>query len=104
VTLPARLGVAGSPGPLVTRGGVIFVTGGGNALWAIDAATGRELWSHDFGKQAYANPMTYRARDGRQYVVVATGAGGRGTAAEPSSACCRARSGSASSETLGGRP
>jgi quinoprotein glucose dehydrogenase len=73
--LPARLGVAGSPGPLVTRGGLIFVSGGGNVLYALDATDGRELWSHDFGTQVYANPMTYRARDGRQYVVVATGIG-----------------------------
>jgi len=74
-TLPPLLGVAGSPGPMATRGGLIFVTGGGNVLYALDARDGRTLWSHDFGRVAYANPMTYRASDGRQYVVVATGAG-----------------------------
>ena len=74
VRLPA-LGVAGAPGPVVTRGGVLFITGGGNALIAIDARHGRLLWSQDLGAVGYANPMTYRTRAGRQFVVIATGAG-----------------------------
>ncbi|MDH3271263.1 MAG: pyrroloquinoline quinone-dependent dehydrogenase [Gemmatimonadota bacterium] len=76
VELPERLGVSGAPGPIVTGGGVVFLTGGGDALYAIDAESGEELWSHDLGQDGYANPMTYRAGDGRQYVVIATGRGG----------------------------
>jgi len=68
------LGVAGSPGPMVTAGGLVFATGGGSALYAIDASTGGTLWSADLGQNAYAIPMTYRTRAGRQYVVIATGA------------------------------
>lgn len=75
VPLPDRLGVSGAPGPIVTRGGLIFVTGGGDVLYAMDSRTGEELWSHDLGQDGYANPMTYRAGDGRQYVVIATGRG-----------------------------
>ena len=74
--LPAALGVAGSPGPMVTRGGLVFASGGGNALYALDAGTGRVRWSHDLGTLGYANPMTYRTRAGKQFVVIATGIGG----------------------------
>jgi quinoprotein glucose dehydrogenase len=74
-TLPEQLGVSGSPGPLVTKGGLVFVSGGGRVLYAIDSRTGATLWEHDLGQQAYANPMTYRTRDGRQFIVIATGSG-----------------------------
>ncbi len=75
VELPSRLGVSGAPGPIVTAGGLVFLTGGGDVLYAIDSETGAELWSGDLGQAGYANPMTYRASDGRQYVVIATGRG-----------------------------
>jgi quinoprotein glucose dehydrogenase len=74
VALPP-LGVAGSPGPLVTAGGLVFITGGGRALIAVDTRNGAELWTHDLGAIGYANPMTYRTRAGRQFVVIATGIG-----------------------------
>jgi len=75
VDLPARLGVSGAPGPIVTAGGLVFLTGGGDVLYAIDSETGEELWSAELGQVGYANPMTYRTRDGRQYVAIATGRG-----------------------------
>ena len=75
VALPPALGVRGAPGPIVTRSGLLFVTGGGQVLYAIDARDGRTLWQHDFGRLAYSVPMTYATRAGRQFVVVATGAG-----------------------------
>lgn len=68
------LGVAGSPGPIVTAGGLLFVTGGGATLYAIDARDGAVLWSADLGQNGYATPMTYRTRAGKQFVVIATGA------------------------------
>ncbi|MGH7617601.1 MAG: PQQ-binding-like beta-propeller repeat protein [Gemmatimonadaceae bacterium] len=68
------LGVAGSPGPMATAAGLVFVTGGGSTLYAIDSNTGGTLWSADLGQNAYAVPMTYQTRAGRQYVVIATGA------------------------------
>ena len=74
-TLPPLLGVRGSPGPIVTRSGLVFVTGGGQVLYAIDARDGRTLWQHDFDRVAYSVPMTYATREGTQFVVVATGAG-----------------------------
>jgi quinoprotein glucose dehydrogenase len=75
VALPDKLGVAGSPGSMVTKGGLVFSTGGGSVLYAVDARDGRTLWQYDLGQVGYSNPMTYRARDGRQYIVIATGAG-----------------------------
>jgi len=70
------VGAVGSPGPMVTAGGLVFVTGGGATLQAFDSASGRLLWSADLGAFGYAVPMTYRTRDGRQFVVIATGGDG----------------------------
>jgi quinoprotein glucose dehydrogenase len=75
VKLPDKLGVVGSPGGIVTGGGLVFITGGGRVLYAIDAKTGAYVWEHDLGQTAYANPMTYRTRAGRQFVVISTGGG-----------------------------
>jgi len=75
VTLPPVLGVSGAPGAIVTRGGLIFLSGGGSVLYAVDARNGTVRWSQDLGQRAYANPMTYRTRNGTQFVVIATGSG-----------------------------
>lgn len=69
------LGVNGAPGPIVTRGGVVFVTGGGSTLYAIDKSNGLTLWEADLGQMGYAVPMTYQTSTGRQFVVIATGEG-----------------------------
>ncbi|MEP6999618.1 MAG: pyrroloquinoline quinone-dependent dehydrogenase, partial [bacterium] len=75
VPLPPLLGVAGAPGPIVTKGGLLFVSGGGSVLYAIDKTSGKPLWSFDLGKEGYSVPMTYQTASGKQYVVIATGAG-----------------------------
>ncbi len=75
VTLPDRLGASGPMGAVVTKGGVVLVGGGDNALHAIDKTTGRELWSAPLSGRATATPMTYRTREGHQFVVIATGVG-----------------------------
>ncbi len=75
VALPERLGVVGSPGGMVTGGGLVFLTGGGRVLYAIDARTGEYRWEHDLGQVGYSNPMTFRSRAGKQYIVIATGGG-----------------------------
>lgn len=67
------VGVSGAPGPIATAGGLIFVTGGGSILYAIDSQDGHPLWSANLGQTAYSVPMTYRTKAGRQIVVVATG-------------------------------
>ena len=75
IELPARLGTLGNPGPLVTAGGLVLLGGGAPYLYAFDKATGDELWRGATPHRTSANPMTYRARSGRQFVVIATGAG-----------------------------
>jgi quinoprotein glucose dehydrogenase len=76
VALPDRLGSPGSlGGAMVTKGGLVFIGGGDSYLYAFDKKTGKEVWR---GKIPYANtavPMTYRTRSGRQFIVIATGAG-----------------------------
>jgi quinoprotein glucose dehydrogenase len=73
------VGVAGAPGPIVTAGGLLFVTGGGDVLYAIDVRDGSTLWQTQLGARAYAVPMTYRTSAGRQFVVIATGSGNDAT-------------------------
>ncbi len=72
VELPERLGVPGAPGPIVTGGGLVFLTGGGDVFYAFDVDTGEELWSWELGTHGYANPMSYEV-EGRQFVAIATG-------------------------------
>lgn len=74
VALPEYLGVAGAPGAIVTAGGLLFVTGGGETLFGIDRDSGAILWKHNLGAGAYAVPMTYVTSAGKQFVVISTGA------------------------------
>ena len=75
VTLPP-LGVAGAPGGTVTKGGLLFATGGGTVLYALDTRDGRVLWQFDLpAGRGYANPVSYRGANGVQYIVIATGGG-----------------------------
>ena len=69
------LGVAGAPGGIVTRGGIVFIAGGGTTIYAIDKTTGATLWQEALGGRGYSNPMTYATSTGRQFVVIATGSG-----------------------------
>jgi glucose dehydrogenase len=80
VALPARLGASGAPGAIVTAGGLVFVGGGDVGVNAFDATTGQELWRQPLSVRTTGTPMTYRTSDqgstpGRQFVVIATGAG-----------------------------
>lgn len=70
-----RTGFAGAPGGLTTAGGLVLLSGGSTVLSAHDVDDGAVLWSTDLGMRGYSNPMTYRASDGRQYVVIAAGFG-----------------------------
>lgn len=83
VPLPFRMGVPSLGGPLVTGGGVAFLSGTLDYyLRAYDFATGREIWRSRLPAGGQATPMTYQAADGRQFVlVVAGGHGSLGTKA-----------------------
>jgi quinoprotein glucose dehydrogenase len=64
-------------GPIVTAGGLVFIGATDDRRFrAFDAATGKELWSARLEYNAQSVPITYRGKDGRQYVaVVAAGWG-----------------------------
>ena len=75
VKLPSRLGTKGNSGPMVTRGGLVFIGGGAPYLYAFDKTTGDEVWRGKLPFNAHANPMTYITSSGRQYIVIANGSG-----------------------------
>ena len=77
VPLPFAMGVPNIGGPIVTAGGVAFLSGTLDYyLRAYDVATGRELWRHRLPAGGQATPMSYQGDDGRQYVLVAAGGHG----------------------------
>ncbi|MGE0449048.1 MAG: pyrroloquinoline quinone-dependent dehydrogenase [Vicinamibacterales bacterium] len=70
----ANWGSVALGGPIVTAGGLVFAAGSLDpAIYAFDVATGRQLWRGSLPTSARATPMTYRGRDGRQFVVVSAG-------------------------------
>ena len=83
IPLPFKLGVPGIGGPIVTRGGVAFLSGTLDYyVRGYDLATGREIWRDRLPAGGQATPSTYLGADGRQYlVVVAGGHGSVGTRA-----------------------
>lgn len=81
--LPFRLGVPNLGGPILTGGGVAFLSGTLDYyVRAYDVTTGDELWRSRLPAGGQATPMTYTGDDGRQYLlVVAGGHGSFGTTA-----------------------
>lgn len=69
-----NLGNAGSAGPTVTGGGLVFVGATNDKRFrAFDSATGQMLWETKLNANANANPMTYRGSSGKQYVAINAG-------------------------------
>jgi quinoprotein glucose dehydrogenase len=74
--LPFKMGVPSLGGPLLTAGGVGFLSGTmDNYLRAYDSASGKQLWQGRLPAGGQATPVSYSV-DGRQYVVVAAGGHG----------------------------
>jgi len=64
-------------GPVVTAGGVAFISGTLDYyVRAFDLTTGRQLWRDRLPAGGQATPMSYAISDGRQYVVVVAGGHG----------------------------
>jgi alcohol dehydrogenase (cytochrome c) len=59
-------------GVMATAGGLVFFCDDGGAFAAVDAKTGKRLWSFPVNDLWKASPMTY-SFDGKQYVAVAAG-------------------------------
>jgi quinoprotein glucose dehydrogenase len=64
-------------GCIVTAGGLVLVGSTmDNRFRAFDSATGQIRWEHPLPFAGYAAPATY-ALNGRQFIVIAAGGGGK---------------------------
>jgi quinoprotein glucose dehydrogenase len=79
--LPFKMGVPNLGGPIMTAGGVAFLSGTlDDYVRAYDVTTGNQLRQSRLPAGGQATPMTYTGADGRQFVlVVAGGHGSLGT-------------------------
>jgi len=63
-------------GPIVTGGGLIFIgSTDDKRLRAFDTKSGKELWTFKLPASLYGTPLTYRGRNGKQYVAAVTTGG-----------------------------
>jgi len=70
-------GTSNTAGAIATAGGLVFIGSTSDSRFrAFDSRTGQELWVTRLEHTATANPMTYRGRDGKQYVAIVAAAGG----------------------------
>ncbi len=79
IPLPLKVGVPGIGGPIITRGGLAFLSGTLDYfLRAYDVTNGNQVWESRLPAGGQATPMTYWSDEsGRQFVIVV--AGGHGT-------------------------
>lgn len=72
--LPMPVGLPTLGGPVTTASGLVFMAGTQDYyLRAMDIKTGRELWKGRLPVGGETTPMTYTAKNGRQYVVISAG-------------------------------
>jgi len=75
--LKFELGVPGIGGPIITKGGVAFLSAATeNNFRAYDLATGDVLWNQRIPAGGQATPMTYLNSKGEQMVVLVAGGHG----------------------------
>ncbi|BBC73889.1 conserved hypothetical protein [Altererythrobacter sp. B11] len=77
-------------GPIVTAGGLVFIGATSDRYFrAFDEKTGKLLWSKQLDYAALTVPVSYRGKDGRQYIAVVAagsnfaGPGARGPDGKP---------------------
>src|SRR6185295_329012 len=64
-------GSFGQGGPIVTAGGWAFIAGTiDKRCRAFDSHYGKMLWETKLDTEGHTSPMTYAARNGKQYVVI----------------------------------
>lgn len=74
IALPLTIGVPDIGGPIITAGGVAFMSGGlDNHVRAYDLTSGRTLWEDHLPIGGHATPMTYLDDTGRQILLVVAG-------------------------------
>jgi quinoprotein glucose dehydrogenase len=73
----AQTGTQNFGGTIVTAGGLVFIGGTMDEKFhAFDKSDGKLLWEFKLPNGGYATPCTYSV-NGRQYVVIAAGGGGK---------------------------
>ena len=77
IPLPIRMGVPDLGGPVMTAGGVAFLSGSmDDYVRGYDVHDGRQLWQSRLPAGGQATPMTYTGADGRQFLLVIAGGHG----------------------------
>jgi quinoprotein glucose dehydrogenase len=78
IPVPLKLGVPGIGGPILTKGGVAFLSGTLDYyVRAYDVKTGRQIWQSRLPAGGQATPMSYWSQASqRQFVVVVAGGHG----------------------------
>lgn len=72
----SKTGAPNAGGSIATAGGVLFVGATTDRTFrAFDSRTGKELWSVELPNNSIATPMTYRGKNGKQYVATEFSAG-----------------------------
>ena len=72
-----HLGAINLGGSIATGGGVLFIAATADAKFrAFESRTGKELWLTKLETVGNATPITYRGRNGKQYVVIVAGGPG----------------------------
>jgi quinoprotein glucose dehydrogenase len=72
-----RTGASNTAGAIATAGGLVFIGSTTDRRFrAFESKTGKELWATKLDHIATAIPMTYRGRNGRQYVAIVAADGG----------------------------
>ncbi len=66
-------------GVLATAGDVVFYGTADGWFRAVDARSGKVLWSQKLGSGIVGQPITYLGPDGRQYIAIEAGIGGAAT-------------------------
>src|SRR5204863_719116 len=67
----AQWGSLALGGPIATAGGLVFTAGTLEpAIYGFDVASGKLLWKGPLPTSARSTPMTYLARNGRQYIII----------------------------------
>jgi glucose dehydrogenase len=73
-----KTGAPNLGGSIVTKGGLVFIAATNDRRFrAFDKDTGKQLWVARLPGSGHATPMTYRGKDGRQYVAIAAGGGNK---------------------------
>jgi alcohol dehydrogenase (cytochrome c) len=66
-------------GVLATAGDLVFYGTADGWFRAVDARSGKVLWSQKLGSGIIGQPITYLGPDGRQYIAIEAGIGGAAT-------------------------